>query len=467
MNNRPRLTLLIIFLFLGLLACNFANQVGDVPPPQAKTANTTAPPMPADEAVASAALSQDLPADLLQPEDLAYLGAFRLPEASGGSNWEYSGQGLTYNPEGDPDGAADGFPGSLYGFGHDQHMLVSEISIPAPVPSKNLGELNTAETLQPFQDLSGGLFDPQAVDLPRAGLSYLPPQGSQGAAKLYFTFGWHFQEFGDASHGWSALDLSAQQTAGMWALDGYTPYVTTDYLFEIPQPWADALGGYRLASGRAREGPWSGGGPALFACAPWLEGDPPAAGASLTAVRSLLLYGVQQGGQLEIASDENTQMQGYSDADHWWGGEWLAAGEKSAVIFVGTKATGESWYGFANGVVWPYGCDEQNPPTCPDPPEWPYDDRGFWAQGYQAQVVFYNPADLLAVARGEMQSWEPQPYAALALDKYLLDPQMRPEIYKRDLVGAVAFDRRRGHLFIVERLADEARSVIHVFQVLP
>jgi hypothetical protein len=33
------------------------------------------------------------------------------------------------------------------------------------------------------------------------------------------------------------------------------------------------------------------------------------------------------------------------------------------------------------------------------------------------------------------------------------------------LVGAAAFDRENGYLYIMERRADEERSIVHVFQV--
>ncbi|NOZ00212.1 MAG: hypothetical protein GXP40_13585 [Chloroflexi bacterium] len=460
MTTMPDRRILLALLMISL-ACNlFSPQAPtDRPPPPPAPAETTSP-------APGASPLPPPPGDVLQPGDLEYLGAFRLPVASGGSNWEYSGQGLTYYPGGDADGPDDGFPGSLFGFGHDQHMLVSEISIPAPVISKNLDDLDTAATLQPFQDISGGLFDIQAMDIPRAGLAYLPPQGEQTTAKLHFAFGQHFQEFGDPSHGWSELDLSHPQAAGPWVFDGYTNYVTDDYLFEIPPEWADAIGpGLRLATGRAREGPWSGLGPALFAYAPWQDGNPPEAGATLRTLTPLLLYGEQLPGETDIVSDESRAMRGYGDSDHWAGGAWLTAGDKAAVIFVGTKALGRSWYGFGNGVVWAYDCAERTPPTCPEVPEWPYDNRGYWAEGYQAQIIFYDPADLAAAARGEMRTWEPQPYAALVLDEFLFDPAVRPEDYKRDLVGAAAFDRERGLLYVVERLADEYKSVIHVWKV--
>jgi len=449
------LTLLLSVLLLEISACSTAG------PSLTEDAQLTATAVPTVRPVQTIAISSSR----LQPDDLVYLGAFRLPEPSGESSWEYSGHGLTYNPGGDPDGPEDGFPGSLFGFGHDQQLRVSEISIPAPVVLRNLDDLNRATTLQPFADVTDGIFRPEEMTIPRAGLAYLPPQAGQSRPKLYFTFGQHFQEF-EPSHGWAELDLSQPMAAGPWVFDGYTNYVTNDYLFEIPEVWAASFAPeMRLATGRAREGLWSGRGPALFACAPWVDGNPPAPGSTLTAVRPLLLYGTQEPGAVEITSDPSMAMDGYRDADHWWGGAWLTAGDKAAVVFVGTKALGDEWYGFANGVVWPHDCAETSPPTCPEPPEWPYDDRGFWAEDYEAQIIFYDPADLIAVARGERMSWEPQPYATLVLDDVLYDPQLRLEDYKRDLVGAAAFDRERGLLYVIERLADEVDSVIHVWRI--
>jgi len=382
-----------------------------------------------------------------------------VPEASGGSNWEYSGQGLTYYPDGDPDGLDDGFPGSLFGFGHDHHVQVSEINIPVPVISKNLDDLNTAVTLQPFTDITGGIFNPEEMDLPVADLTYLPSQADNETGKLHFTFGQHFQDF-EPSHGWAELDLSNPRPVGPWVFDSYTNYVTNDYLFDIPADWTAAFTpGQFLATGRFREGVWGGYGPTLFAY------SPPANDATVTSITPLLLYGVQEAGLTDIITDESMQMNGYQLADHWLGGAWLTSSDKSAVVFVGTKALGHSWYGFANGVVWEYDCAEQSPPTCPDPPEWPYDNRGYWAEDYQAQIIFFAPADLGAVARRKMQTWEPQPYAMLELDEYLFDPELDYAEYKRDLVGATAFDREHGLLYLIERLADGYKSVIHVWKV--
>lgn len=412
------------------------------------TEQTRPDPAPVvDESAQPVAVLPSIPSsgNLINPDQLTYLGAFRLPDASGGSSWEYSGHGLTHRPAADQ---AQNTFGSLIGFGHDQQLMVSEISIPAPIISKNLDDLNTAETIQPFGDISGGLFIPEEMIIPRAGLAY-------HNGRLYFAFGQHIQDF-EPSHGSASLDLT--QAEGAYIFGGYSNYVTNDYLLEIPREWAEALGGYPLASGRAREGLWSGRGPALFAYRPDVV-----EGGILTDVVPLLLYGVQEAGLPDIVSDESMAASDYHDADHWWGAEWLTAGENAALIFAGTKALGDEWYGFANGVVWDYACADDN--SCPDVPDFPYEDRGFWAQEYQSQIIFYDPAQLLAVARGEIESWQPQPYAVMELTEFLFDPKINPAIYKRDLVGAIAFDRENGRLYVIERLADEAKSVVHVWQV--
>lgn len=141
--------------------------------------------------------------NLIQPDDFTYLGFFRLPDGSGGSDWDYSGHGLTYFPDGDPEGSVDGFPGSLFGFGHDHQLFVSEINIPEPVITTNLEEANTAQTLQTFADLSGGIFNTEGMSIPRAGPAYL----AEPQPRLHFTFGQHIQDF-EESHGWANLNLS-------------------------------------------------------------------------------------------------------------------------------------------------------------------------------------------------------------------------------------------------------------------
>ena len=403
---------------------------------------------------------------LLQPGDVTYRGAFRLPADTveiGGEQlefWSYSGYAATYYPDGDQSGPDDGAPGSIFAVGHDQTQFVAELSIPAPVISKNTEDLNTARMLQPPLNVIAGMFE--YLEIPRAGLAYLPSLSGKGPGKIHYCWGQHHQE-GDPSHGWFDPDLGSAEIEGPWRVGGYSNYVTNDYLFEMPANWAAKNApGARLASGRFRDGEWSGRGPALFAYEPPDEQHPPARGAATKRLVPLLLYGIQQEGAIEITCDEARTMKSFSEADEWSGAAWLEAGDRSAVVFIGTKGLGNTWYGFANGVVFPI-----EGTVHPDVPDWPYDDRGWWSESVETQMLFFDPNDLAAVAKGEMKSWEPQPYAVLSLDEHLFEPGLDPKRDKQYVLGAACFDRARGLLYIFERLVaeEDERSVVHVFEV--
>ena len=122
---------------------------------------------------------------------------------------------------------------------------------------------------------------------------------------------------------------------------------------------------------------------------------------------------------------------------------------------MGTKGTGDAWYGYSDGTRWP-----QEPPFPPVPPG----ERGWWSDGFVARIIFYNPADLAAVARGDREPWEPQPYAWLDIDEDFYHIESSRQWHH---VGAAAFDRERGLLYILEPLADEDKSLVHVWRVQP
>ena len=386
------------------------------------------------------------PSVLISPAELVYLGAFRLPDGPPEIGWEWSGEALTYYPAGDPGGAADGFPGSLFGTGHNWNTYVSEISIPAPVISqtKNVEDLSVAQTLQGFRDIRGGLFG--YLEIPRVGLEYLPRKGGQTAGKLYFAWAQHMGE-GEAkpTHGWAETNLAAPQTAGAWRIRNYWNYVTGDYLFAIPGTWADKFcPGRTLATGRYRDGGQGAKGPSLFAISPWTKGNPPPSGTTLPAT-PLLLYG-------NVYTEVSPAMTSYAHSDEWTGGAWLTFQGASAVIFAGTKGLGSAWYGCPDGTVWP---DEPPfPPDCPD--------RGWWSERFEGQILFYNPSTLVNVALGKAKTWRPQPYAVAKVDKFLFNirsPQQKSHL------GAMAYDRARGYIFIMEPLADGDKPLIHVWKI--
>lgn len=289
-------------------------------------------------------------AGLIQPSDFEYLGAFRLPEVSTDypAIWDWSGQAITYYPEGDPNRPNDNFPGSLFLTGIDTENWVAEISIPQPLISRNINNLHHSQILQPFKDVRNGLFT-NFTEIPRVGIEYIPAQSGQDKGKLHLTWGQHFHDDPQTNisptHAWCEVDLSHPDTKGAWWVgrrqeneNGFI-YRVNDYLFSIPENWANIYTeGRSLATGRFRDGGWGGLGPNLFAIGPWLKGNPPQPGEELS-YKTLLMYS-------NVMDEENHKMNNYKHSDAWTGGAWVSAGSNSAVIFSGTKGSGYTWYGF-------------------------------------------------------------------------------------------------------------------------
>jgi hypothetical protein len=381
----------------------------------------------------------------IQPENLIYAGAFRIPDIETGSyveSWNYGGHSMTYYPQGDPDGPDDGYPGSIFAAGHAWEHQISEISIPVPNISegKNLSDLNMAYSLQSFHDI----MDVSSLEIPRTGLAYLPPQGSQTTPKLYFCWGYHMQEGPpDLTHGWCELNLSDPQIQRGWYLAGLPPYIqnmsTNDYMCEIPSEWADMhTPGMRLATGRFRDGGWSGQGPALFAIGPWNQGNPPPPGSPLQNI-PLILYS-----STYVYDSYSHTMNNYHHSDEWSGVSWITSGLKSAVIFVGSKGFGNCWYGNPDG-------------PCLD-----CENRGWWSGEFKGQIIFYDTDELADVAAGIKQPWEPQPYATMDIDRDLFNVA---SIQQKSHVNAACFDSIHRLLYVFENQADGEKPLVHVWKV--
>jgi hypothetical protein len=168
-------------------------------------------------------------------------------------------------------------------------------------------------------------------------------------------------------------------------------------------------------------------------------------------------------------------LRDYQHPDEWEGGAWMTTSfGKSAVLFAGTKSNGTKyWYGYINparpdlacvdadvtgfttcrmadGSSCPpeefAGCCEEGASSC-------VTNRGWWSTRFDAQFIFYDPADLIRVMAGEIESWEPQPYAVMDIVEHLYhDP---PEWDKVDLgwgdqrryrICTTTYDRENGLL---------------------
>ena len=389
---------------------------------------------------------------LIQPADLVYEGAFWLPNgATDDQSWAYTPGGLTYMPNGDPTGPSDGYPGSLVGPGHDWFHLVGEASIPVPVISTNPATLPVATQLHPFVDLTGGLLAGQGSVDTFGDVAYLEAQGAQTSDKIYWTAYEYYNvsAVNYLSHGWAETNLSSPQAQGLWRLGSasdpvYHAMRTSDYMCDVPRAWADTfIGGRYLVSGRSREAGCCGGaqGPALFAFAPWQDGNPPAYGAELGALPLLYYPEIVAC----IADPGQCLWPDYRACDNWQGLAWLEVGGSQAVVVSGTKALGANRYGLGD----PGDCD--------------YGIQGYHCDPYVGEILFYDPNQLAEVAAGTRDPWSVLPYAYYRpvdnIGAYLL-----PSCQNGNFRGA-AFDRARALLYVQQVEGEDV--LVHVFRVSP
>jgi len=478
----------LLALTLLLLACSLLT-VSDTNPASAATPEVVTTFLPLVS-------TQPVPGGLVTPADFEYLGAFRLPGgADRPQTFAYGGNAMTFNPDGDPSGAGDGLPGSLFVMGHDRIAYgevpdgnqVAEINIPVPVNSRNIEDLNTAEFIQEFQNVAAGHFT-EYDEIPKVGMQYL--NRPETGAKIHIAWGEHLQSEQFPTHGWFNPTLSTPDFQGEWFIGDQDLYSVNGYMFEIPAAWADAYAGGRvLATGRMRDGGQGGMGPTVFAYRPWqADGSPPPAGTRLEEVPLLLYENAYN------TEDIVRAMNGYQHPDAWEGGAWLTTPSgKQAVLFAGTKSNGDKyWYGYINPNGPQYACVDANVTdftTCrnADGSACPQEDfsgccdaeagtcvsnRGWWTTRFDAEFILFDPNDLAKVANGQMESWEPQPYAAIDIDErlYLNPPEWDlVELgwgdQRRTRIGDVSYDRQSGLLYVLELYADGAMPIIHVWQI--
>lgn len=390
---------------------------------------------------------------LIDPSrDIIYRGAFKLPsgncelqegDRSSECQWSYaSGGGLAFNPHGDPAGS-DTWSGSLFGLGYTKYA--SEITIPEPVVSRNMEDLNRAETLKEFTKIfyENGSYNDQAV----AGLTFLSAMGNQTRDKLYYTRG-HQHKASYAgitdktvTHGLAHADLNDPIIDAAWVVGpvnekpNYFSYHSI--MFNIPPKWASAnnMPEYLIATSGFRDGA-SPDGPGIIAVSPWSDQDPwPGTNTELSC-KILLEY------------EHGAGIEGFHEADEWEGGAWLTTSSKGAVAMGTKKGFGEYWYGLPEGP-------EVSHFDIPSYPSSTY--KSYKATRFSSKIVFYDPQDLAQVLTGDMQPYEPQPYAALDLAPFLYDEKN---------IRAMAFNRNDSILYLFESRADNNRGVIHVFEIV-
>lgn len=389
----------------------------------------------------------------LTSQNFSYLGAIRLPkEANGGSRFGYGGGALALNPRGDPQGANDGYPGSLYIVGHENDQLVAEVNIPVPIKQsgQSVAGVSTASYLHGFTDITEGKA--QSFDKGNGfrldGLAYLDAQGAQNSGKIYWTARTYYnvQTIDDLSHGMSDTDLSHPNSKGMWRLSNYHGLTTGGYIFPVPQYFSDLyLAGKRLISGLSTQQGVSGTsqGPAFFAFGPWLNyngATPPANGAALSAQK---LVSYPYTGQPDPNRDPPSNFPDYQVPDSWDSASWIYTPTQHSVVVTGHRAMGATYYGDAR----PNDCTIY---------------KGYHGEPYEPRIIFYDPADFALVAQGQKDSATVLPYLEWNPAQYLVNTCMW------DLTGS-AYDAERGLFYLLQANADtedgEPTPLVYVFSV--
>jgi len=281
--------------------------------------------------------------------------------------------------------------GSLYGV---RNNGIVELDIPTDLRKKSDGF--TFATLVAANKLQG----PTGPGFNGKSLEYLPASRTGlGSDKLFYG------KAQPGNHAYCNLDMSGQQ--GPWKLSGVDDRRVGSYISEIPQSWVDA----NLPTGQILTTGYDWGqygyGADLYAYNP-LD---PAPGTSLPATK-LIEY------------NSSNPMPDFDKDDDWEGSAWPESAADSAMLITGTK-------------------DTNNNGRTADTPV------------YKAWMLFYDPADLAAVAAGG-NTYDPAAYATLDVSDLMFEEQ-------RYFVGT-AYDREKNVLYATEYIGS-SKQIIHVWHI--
>jgi hypothetical protein len=344
---------------------------------------------------------------LIAKDDFVYLGAFKLECDDDACSYNLTDLGTAPN-------------GGLWVTDHVYDYAVRRIGIlEVPLDSHVFDALPEAPTLE--GPLATGGCPGSSTDI--SGVEGVGVEPASTCRDWYNVTG----EYGPVfyrSPGASIEEIGPRA-------DPFHPNKFGAYLFALPSDWVadQGLGLKTLVTGFSREAGANGGsqGPALFAFDP----DNPVDAIDLLYYREIYPGCPYEG---------NCDFVGYESADSWMGADWVRSGNQNAILVAGVKA-GSTCYGEAV--------------ECGDPCR---SSKGYHGYPYTAKILFYDPTDLEAWLRGEVEPFEILPYAEWTPEE--LWAQECPS------VGGMAFDESSGRLYLAERSAGPfGRGIIHVYQL--
>ncbi len=376
-----------------------------------------------------------LPDRLVQPGDLVFQGAFKLPHGPiGASSFDYGGTVLAFNPA----------HGSLFIVGHPWQQDVAEISIPAVSPTNTtVASLPMTTVLQPFVDATegqlakvgdgqvqiGGLLAYQGA-LYLSAFVYYDGSGTQILSE--YTTSLDFSVTGEVK---GPFRVGVSEGAGY--VDGYFGV--------IPPVWQATLGGPVLhgnccLSIISR----TSFGPAAYVI------DPAQLGGVIPQPAIPLVF-YPQAHPLDLWGSTSTLFNGSTQIN----AVIFPEGTRS-VLFVGRHGTGTLCYG--EGTADPALVGKTAPDGalyCFDPTDM---SKGVHAFPYSHYIWAVDARDLAAVKRGERKPWEVKPYA--------IWPIAFPLSGGTHATGAT-YDPMSGRIFVVQDFSDGDNPIVNVFTLKP
>ena len=431
----------------------------------------------------AAAQTTSGPLPKIYSQNLQYLGGFRVPTNCGSDHLGFGGDAIAFSPTG------NNGQGSLYisSRGHN----VAEISIPTPVDSATVGNLNTATCLP-----NGNFVEPTEGVKSQGDTSTDDSQKAQptGMAvvdgKLWINNGVYY-DAGAAQDLYlmsRPLNLSTTgQVKGLYGLtsaqSGFIPSMASTQVAEISSDWSTAMGGNLFLSkfNKPVITSQSYGPNAIVAKTSIL------AGASQTTYPAEATPLFFPGNHPLTDNDDGAQTghvyTTFSQA-HSGGSLVQPKGTSSLLVFQvagATRGTSAGGYGFGYGcgcsdpTVTPgqLSCPSGTDPECLGHPHY-YDperstDKGTHGYPYVYQVAAFDMEDLAAVVAGTKQPWEPDPYTYWEFT-FPISPV--PSQGHQHVLSNATYDQANNRIYIAQlKCCDwyglDPKPIIHVFQVNP
>ena len=405
---------------------------------------------------------------LLQQQHLTYKGAFRVPRGNLGGDSSIDsmgrgGKGITYNAA----------KNSLILLGSQFENLAIEISIPQPVISNNISELNTSTTIQPPGNITNSKWNNLNLDGSAVGNG-----GTPGGLLVYDgklignVFAFYATGYvGHLSHFTASLNWATEgsQFSGMKRV-GTNPTdpalsnggFTGGYMCHVPNDWKERLGAPALTgNGAIPVISRSSYGPSIWGF------DPNDIG--VTAISPAEMF---------VGYDDHHQtLGGFSIGNLTFNmvtalrGIVFPDGSDSILVFgrhgLGHDRNGVGCYGTGTSNEALHLTDAgDGSKYCYDPVD---GSKGVHGYPYVYQIWAYDANDILNVRKGVKNYWDITPYAVWNFTLPYTDESSGKTGTKS--IGGVAYDPTAQRLFISQLSSDiaanayETPPIIHVFSL--